>query len=72
MLNDFQSEGREDDILQLNFKVFKVLMTGELGEDMLVLCKNGGMNYIFTIIFLFIYFLRDIGVFKSCYNQEEI
>ncbi len=46
VLNDFQSEGKDIDILQLNFKSRKVLMVGELGNDMLAFCKNGGLNVI--------------------------
>ncbi len=56
VLNEFQSDGRDDDILKPDCKVRKVLMTGELEKDILAVCKNGGFNYyIFKIIFNFFF-----------------
>ncbi len=42
-LNDFQSEAKLNDV-EINLKFKKLLMTGELGEDMERYCKNGGIN----------------------------
>ncbi len=44
VLDEFQPEGAEKDILLLKFKSPKVLMTGKLGREILPLCKNGGSN----------------------------
>ncbi len=41
-LNYFQSNEKENNEFQLNLKFRKVLMRGEVGEEIAGLCKNGG------------------------------
>ena len=47
VLNHFQPDGKENYSLQLNLKSPQVLMSGMLAEEMLEICKEGGINYIF-------------------------
>lgn len=43
-LNYFHPGTNEDGNLQLHLKSRKVLMSGKLGEDMVGICKNGGIK----------------------------
>ncbi len=43
VVKDFQSKEKEDEFHQLNFKSQKVLMNGELGADLVTICKFGGI-----------------------------
>lgn len=43
-LIDFKSDEKENENLQINLKFRQVLMSGELGEEMVEICKNGGRN----------------------------
>ncbi len=45
-LNRFRSEDNENDNLHPDLKSHKLLMSGEIAEDMIVFCKNGGINNI--------------------------
>ena len=50
VLNNFQPDGKENYYsLQLNLKSPQVLMSGMLAEEMLEICKEGGIDYIFLI-----------------------
>ena len=50
VLNHFQPDGKENySLQQLNLKSPRVLMTGMLAEEMLEICKEGGIDYIFLI-----------------------
>ncbi len=45
VLNHFRSEGNESDILHRKFRFSKVLLTGEIGKDILAHWnKNRGLN----------------------------
>ncbi len=49
-LNYFQFDGGENDYIQENLKFNKVLMSASLGEELLGICKNGGITlYLFYI-----------------------
>ncbi len=50
VLDEFKHEGAEKDIPLNKLESFKVLMAGELGIDILPLCKNGGSNNRFITI----------------------
>ncbi len=43
-LIDFKSDEKENENLQINLKFPQVLMSRELGEDMVEISKNGGRN----------------------------
>ncbi len=45
-LNRFRNEENEDDKLHPDLKLHKLLMNGEIAEDVIVFCNNGGINNI--------------------------
>ncbi len=49
VLNHFQPDGKANYSLQLNLKSPQVLMSGMLAEEMLEICKEGGIEYLFLI-----------------------
>ena len=40
----FKSESKENDNIRINLKHRKILMSGELEQEMLGICKNGGIH----------------------------
>ncbi len=58
-LNRFRCEDNEFDILKLDSKFRKLIMSGEIAEDMIGFCKHGGINITYSIFFLINFFIRN-------------
>ena len=43
-INGFNSESNENDKIGLNLKYQKILLGGELEQEIVGICKNGGIN----------------------------
>ena len=48
-INAFKSEIKENDNIGLNLKYQKILMGGELEQEIVGICKNGGINKLLII-----------------------